>query len=58
MFGLVFLVLSCGRSHKDNKPLALSPVSSLYWLTGDVKETTKFLQRVGYKVPDVMVWPC
>ena len=33
-----------------------SSASSLYWLAGNVKEPTHFSQRVGHRVPGVVVW--
>ena len=29
----------------------------MFWLAGDVKEPTRFSQRVGHEVPGVVVWP-
>ena len=42
----------------DDKSLAPSPASALYWLAGDVKEPTNLAQRAGHEVPGVVVWPC
>ena len=42
---------------KDERPWALSPASSQFWLVGDVEEPTHLLQRVGDVVAGVVVCP-
>ena len=44
-------------SDKDYKSKAPSPVSSMLWLAGDVKEPTRLSKRVGHEIPGVVVWP-
>ena len=45
-------------SEQDDKLQAPSPGFSLYWLTGNVKESSHFSQKVGNAAPGVVVWPC
>ena len=42
-------------SDGDDNPYALSPVSSLYWLAGDIKEPMHLLQREGNIAPSVVI---
>ena len=45
-------------SEQDDKLQAPSPGFSLYWLTGNVKESSQFSQKVGNAAPGFVVWPC
>ena len=42
-------------SDGNDNPYALSPVSSLYWLAGNVKEPMRLLQREGNIAPGVVI---
>ena len=43
---------------QDDKLQDPSPGFSLYWLTGNVNESSQFSQKGGNAAPDVVVWPC
>ena len=45
-------------SEQDDKLQAPPPGFSLYWLAGNVKESSQFAQKVGNAAPGVVVWPC
>lgn len=41
---------------KNDKTQALSPASSLYWLTGEIKNPHTLLQKVGNTTPSAIVY--